>query len=380
MVGDVNPSRNLFRQKDAHPLSVLCSGKWLQTVRSSPKVSSCELSSSPSHLSSKVGENYETESEKIHKKVIPLSSKKSFSSNYTEGSLQFTMRANGTPHFVFKLENQKDVYVASYVEDQSVYMIYLQRGESSSSPHLVGRIKVSTLSSDRVIEREFVLFSSNDQIPSNRENRGLTKKVVKKTRGTSRLSRTSFIPDLCSWDQPFKEEPSFDVEQVNLLENNLPTNTEALAVVVKQETVREEIGGWGLNFLKKSPPVVQSNDATETETSTSVTSMDVVIPSGIHGGPEDEPLSLIQRWKSQGNCDCGGWDLGCSLTHLNGQPRKDQFELLIEGSKHETIGLKIVNVHEGLYIVQFEANLSILQSFSIALAFIHCQNHRPKHL
>ncbi|XP_010457495.1 PREDICTED: uncharacterized protein LOC104738969 [Camelina sativa] len=364
---DVNPSRNLFRQKDAHPLSVLCIGKWL----SSPKVS-CEVSSSPS----KVGENYETESEKIHKKVIPLSSKTSFLSNYTEGSLQFTMRANGTPHFVFKLENQKDVYVASYVEDQSVYMIYLQRGEASSSPHLVGRIKVSTLSS----EREFVLFSSNDQIPSNGTNRGLTKKVVKKTRGISRLSRTSFIPDLCSWDQPFEEEPSFDVGQVNLLENNLPTNLETLAVVVKQETVREEIGGWGLNFLKKLQPMVQSNDATETETSTSVRSMDVVIPLGVHGGPEDEPLSLIQRWKSKGHCDCGGWDLGCSLTHLNGQPRKDQLELLIEGTKHETIGLKIVNVHEGLYIVQFEANLSILQSFSIALAFIHCQNHRPKHL
>ncbi|EOA38841.1 hypothetical protein CARUB_v10011182mg [Capsella rubella] len=371
---DVNASRKLFRQKDAQRFSLLCSGKWLQIVRGSPKVSCEVVSTSPSHFSSKVGENYEAESEKLHKKVIiPLSSKASFLSNYSQGNLQFTMGANGTPHFVFNLENQKDVYVANYVEDLSVYMIYLQRGVSSSSPNLVGRIKVSTLSSERGIEREFVLFSSNDQILSRGENRGLPN-VNKKIRGISRLSRTSFIPDLCSWDQPFEEEPSFDVEQVNLFENNLPANLETLAVVVKQERVREESGGWGLNFLKKSP-LVQSNDAIETETSSSVTSMDVVIPSGIHGGPEDGPLSLIERWKSQGNCDCGGWDLGCSLTHLNCQPRKDQFELFIE---QETIGLQMVNVRGGVYFVQFEANLSMLQSFSIALAFIHSQKHRPK--
>lgn len=320
---DVNPSRNLFRQKDAKPLSVLCSGKWLQIVRSSPKVSSCEVSTSPSHSLSKVGESCKAESEKMHEKVISLS-RKTFLSNYSEGTLQFTMRANGTPHFVFKLENQRDVYVASYVEDQSVYMIHLQRGESSSSSsHLVGRIKVSTLFSERIIEREFVLFSSNGQILCRRKNRGLPKKVVHG--GLSRMSRT----DLYSWDEPF-QEPNFNFEQVNLLENDLPTNLETLAVVVKEETVGEDIGGWGLKFLKKPPMVQTNNNATETETSTSLTSMNVVIPSGIHGGPEDGPLSLIERWKFQGNCDCGGWDLGCSLTLLKGQPRKDQFQLFVE--------------------------------------------------
>ncbi|KAL1188806.1 hypothetical protein V5N11_021968 [Cardamine amara subsp. amara] len=345
--------------------------QWLQIVRNSPKVS-CEVTSSPSHILSKLRENYEAESEKMTKKVIIS---KTLSSDYSQGTLQYTMRANGRPRFVFKLENQKDVYVASYVEDSSVYMIHLQRGEessSSSSSHLVGRIEVSNLLSKGMVEREFVLFSNNGQIPHRRKNRGLSRKAVhgiKNRQSISRLSRTSFAPDLCSWDQQV-QEPNYDYEQVNLLENNLPTNFERLAVVVKQEFVEEEIGGWGLKFLKKSS-MVQNNDATKTETSTS---MNVVIPSGLHGGPEDEPLSLIERWKSQGNCDCGGWDLGCSLTILQGQPRKGQFDLLLEGSKHERSGLRIMNVRGGLYLIQFQTKLSVLPSFSIALAFIHTRD------
>ncbi|CAE5956523.1 unnamed protein product [Arabidopsis arenosa] len=379
-----NPSSNLTSKKDAQCLSVLCNGKWLQIVRGSPKVS-CEVATCPSQFLSKVGENYDVaKSEKMHNKVISLSS------NYSQGILQFTMRANGMPHFVFKLENQKDVYVASLssnVQDQNSYMIHLQRGESlSSSSHLVGRINISTLFSEKILERQFVLFSSNGEhlkIPRSMKNRGLSKKVVhaiKNDQRISRLSRTSFIPGLGSWDQQF-QEPNYDLEKVNLLENNLPTNLETLAVVVKQETLEEEIGGWGLKFLKRSPMVQRTNDATETETSTSsMISMNVVISSGVHGGPEDGPLSLIERWKSQGKCDCGGWDLGCSLTLLKGQPRKDQFELLKEGSKHETSGLKIVNVSGGVYLVQFEAKLTSLQSFAIALAFIHSQKLRPLHL
>lgn len=334
----LSKSRNLFRQKDPQHTSVLSSGKWLQIVKNSPKVS-CEVSTSPSNFLSKVEESYEAESSRIRsyqsEKVISLSSKTLLSpSTYiSQGTLQFTMRDNGSPSFVFKLENQKDIYVASLssnVKDQSVldysYMIYLQRGKSSSSSsHLVGRIKVSTLSSssslnERIKEREFVLFSSNGEHPCRKKNRGLSKKAVDVIKNNQSISRLR-----CSWDEQL-QEPSF--------ENNLATNLETLAVVVKQEFLEEDIGGWGLKFLKKSR-FVQTNDDTETEneTSRSLISMDAVIPSGIHGGPEDRPLSLIQRWKSEGNCDCGGWDLGCSLTILKGQPRKDHcnlFDLSVE--------------------------------------------------
>jgi len=48
-----------------------------------------------------------------------------------------------------------------------------------------------------------------------------------------------------------------------------------------------------------------------------LSSMLVILPSGIHGiSCTGEPSPLIQRWKSGGSCDCGGWDEGCMLTIL----------------------------------------------------------------
>ncbi|KAL0865583.1 hypothetical protein Bca101_044701 [Brassica carinata] len=360
-------SRNLLRKKDGRCLAVLSSGKCLQIFKNSPKVScSDELStSSPTHFSRKLGANYKADQSR---KVISLPSNNTFSSPSTDvsqGTLQFTMRANGMPRFVFKLDNQEDVYVASLssnnVDDQSVleysYMIHLQRGESSSSSSvLVGRIKVSTLSSgsslnERFIERQFILFSNNGEhlkSPCQKKNRGLSKKVVDMMKSNEQI-----------------QQPNFDHEQVSLLENNFPPNLETLAIVVKQEFLEEEeTGGWGLKFLKKS-------SLFQTESGSSLTSMDVVIPSGIHGGPEDGPSSLIERWKSQGNCDCGGWDLGCSLTLLKSrQQRKDNLlELFIE-----TKALRIEKLRRGRYFVQFQTWLSVLRSFSIAIAFIHSQS------
>ncbi|KAF3609221.1 hypothetical protein DY000_02044363 [Brassica cretica] len=372
-LNSISKSRNLLQKKDGRCLGVLSSGKYLQIFKNSPKVScSDEFStSSPSHFLRKPGADSIAADQS--RKVISLPSNNTFSSpsrDDSQGTLQFTMRANGTPRFVFKLDNQKDVYVASLsskADDQSVleysYMIHLQRRESSSSSSslLVGRIKVSTLSSDSSLsqkfkERRFVLFSNNgehSQTPCRKKNKGLCEKVVGVMKNDQQM-----------------QQPNFDHEQANLLENNLPTNLETLAIVVKQEFLEEEeeeTGGWGLKFLRKSTLV-----QTESGSSRSKTSIDVVVPSGIHGGPEDGPLSLIERCKSQGNCDCGGWDLGCSLTFLNGQPQKDK--LFIERSKHETSVLRIEKLPRGRYFVQYQTWLSALQSFSVALAFIH--SHR----
>jgi hypothetical protein len=43
----------------------------------------------------------------------------------------------------------------------------------------------------------------------------------------------------------------------------------------------------------------------------------VILPSAVHSLPaKGGPSSLIERWKSGGLCDCGGWDLGCKLQIL----------------------------------------------------------------
>jgi hypothetical protein len=44
-----------------------------------------------------------------------------------------------------------------------------------------------------------------------------------------------------------------------------------------------------------------------------------ILPDGFHGtSTSGQPLPLIERWKSGGACDCGGWDEGCTLSVLSG--------------------------------------------------------------
>ncbi|XP_010556917.1 PREDICTED: uncharacterized protein LOC104826092 [Tarenaya hassleriana] len=338
---------------------------------------------------------------------LSFSSSSSASTTISQGTLRFTMNGNGLPRFVFSLDDKKEIFVASLSNAEScfdsgalehIYLIHLGKG-SGNELHLVGKIKVSTLfsvsssSNSRISKREFVLFSDcgnlQMQCHDTRKSKGFPKKVVdafntraSRQRSISRFSRASSTTDFCSWE-PF-QEPNYDPEPVNLLENDLPPNLESSAVVVEEQHLEEQqeesVGGWGMKFLKKTS-LARTGDASKLSTS-----MYVIIPSGIHGGPRKRnggPSSLIQRWESGGICDCGGWDLGCPLTVLKGRPRKDQregqcnlFELFTEGSMHGTPGLRIANVHEGLYSVQFQPKISVLQSFSIAIAYIHSQSHR----
>lgn len=52
----------------------------------------------------------------------------------------------------------------------------------------------------------------------------------------------------------------------------------------------------------------------------SLISATVILPSGVHSLPnKGGPSSLIQRWRSGGSCDCGGWDLSCKLRIFENQ-------------------------------------------------------------
>jgi hypothetical protein len=46
----------------------------------------------------------------------------------------------------------------------------------------------------------------------------------------------------------------------------------------------------------------------------------VILPGGVHSSPnKGEPSPLLDRWRSGGSCDCGGWDVGCKLHVLCNQ-------------------------------------------------------------
>ncbi|KAM0046175.1 hypothetical protein Hdeb2414_s0009g00312841 [Helianthus debilis subsp. tardiflorus] len=111
------------------------------------------------------------------------------------------------------------------------------------------------------------------------------------------------------------------------------------------------------------------------------TEVSIVIPSGNHGLPSDESQRvkpLLDRWRSGGGCDCGGWDMGCPLV-VCGSPglkrdesgNKNHVEIFLKGTKENTPALTMQLTEEGQYAVDFHAKLSSLQAFSICVAILH---------
>ncbi|KAJ6701724.1 DOMAIN PROTEIN putative (DUF3527)-RELATED [Salix koriyanagi] len=111
----------------------------------------------------------------------------------------------------------------------------------------------------------------------------------------------------------------------------------------------------------------------------------VVIPTGNHSLPSGDsrgPSSLLDRWRSGGGCDCGGWDMACPLTvfgnpgihYAEDKPLLDNqrpLELFLMGTKENKPALTMTVLEEGQYAVDFHAQLSTLQAFSICVAALH---------
>jgi len=112
------------------------------------------------------------------------------------------------------------------------------------------------------------------------------------------------------------DQQSCGLDETNLLESNVPPNFELAAIVVKDHlpsTSSDKVGGWGLKFLNKSgvDQTTLPSGSCNRNCGASLTSTSIIIPAGLHGGPRNRhsgPSSLIDRWKSGGCCDCGGWD------------------------------------------------------------------------
>ncbi|PKA53924.1 hypothetical protein AXF42_Ash011404 [Apostasia shenzhenica] len=109
----------------------------------------------------------------------------------------------------------------------------------------------------------------------------------------------------------------------------------------------------------------------------------VVTPSGTHGVPNKEeggPSSLLDRWRFGGGCDCGGWDMGCPIVIFDTASRdcvapstgsQQLFNLFVKGKNENLPALHIEANGNGLYAVDFHAQLSALQAFSICIAVLH---------
>ncbi|XP_076907613.1 uncharacterized protein LOC143564128 [Bidens hawaiensis] len=110
----------------------------------------------------------------------------------------------------------------------------------------------------------------------------------------------------------------------------------------------------------------------------------VIIPGGSHSLPNNgQPSSLIDRWRSGGICDCGGWDVGCELGVLTNQNEisevsspstLDCLDLCYQG-KHKKHAFRLAALENGFYSLEYNASsMSSLQAFSICVAVISSQN------
>ncbi|KAL0322572.1 UNVERIFIED_CONTAM: hypothetical protein Sangu_1876500 [Sesamum angustifolium] len=355
-----------------------------------------------------------------------------------QGMLQCTWKG-GLPHHVFTVDDKREVYIANLSKVESsddkgldyVYTFLARRNGKKEcdidelESESIAKMRVSTAitfssNNSEVRETQFILSVSSDNRKGEtqtsnhalRKNNRLTRKVVDvfrpsqsyKQRSLSKLGGSSAIFEDTPW------EPSGDVSNNyldphdGLAENKCSPNLELAAIIVKDtynNSKEAELGGWGLKFLKRQGNNASLESSIPPERSRNTgecsTSMDIVIPAGFHGGPRTRvgggPSSLIERWTSGGHCDCGGWDIGCPLTILNTtssngeySPQADNFgecksiNLFMQGSKQNLPIMKMVNIHDGLYYINFQSTLSTLQSFAIASAIIHSRSPllRPK--
>lgn len=427
---------NLFRNKKCIP----------SDYQGSPSRLTDSLSHRPGKDSSTYRSNQKYRSDSVQRSSLSLSSGVSVrpdqssasspSPSDSQGMLHFTWD-NGIPHFTFTLDDQKDVYVANAwkVEETNqkapnyVYSFHLKGADlklfdfSENEPDLIGKMKVSTSfsiysSKSRIMETEFILVGANENQTrevhtfsrNSRRSRKLSKvmDVFKaghsfKQRTPSLFGGSSAIPEDFS---PEKGLEACSSSKPEFSENDFLPNLEMAAIVVKdhlqdEDDQKEKVGGWGLNFLKKAgiKQNVASAECCLRNVGDCSTSMDIIVPAGLHGGPRTRdggPGSLIERWRSGGTCDCGGWDMGCPLKILKAKQREEEgwssaeaqgdcksFDLFAEGSADGTPPVKMVNIRDGLYFISFQpSSLSALQCFSIAVAIIHSQSSslRPKHV
>ncbi|CAN6471516.1 unnamed protein product [Victoria cruziana] len=202
--------------------------------------------------------------------------------------------------------------------------------------------------------------------------------------------------------EPSDEKPDLKLQMEHVL-NGINSCDELAAVIIKtpvKSSMRQhdDKSSTLAAFTEASPYANCSNQSvpdTFKKEKQSSSNVKVILPSGVHGIPADDagmPSRLIDRWRSGGSCDCGGWDEGCSLTILDSQRSKtktslsssqvscdldacEQVDLFMQGAQQDALALRFAAVREGLYSIDFDDPMSSLQAFAIGIAILHSRNN-----
>ncbi|KAL2348033.1 hypothetical protein Fmac_002033 [Flemingia macrophylla] len=253
---------------------------------------------------------------------------------------------------------------------------------------------------DNSMMTEFVLHDLTHSITVSPEKRSYSEQHRSKTLNASRvgMKAETFMTEvetLATKNKLPSDNTDFDNSNSSPLSSTeLHSNPEIAAIVLqvpfhKRESLRykrrDKIKAEAYSKLSDLSSAVEKSGQGLHDVNVQE-QMKVVLPTGNHGLPSAEsqgPSSLLDRWKHGGGCDCGGWDMGCPLILL-GNPSVQfaedpllimgecqTLELFTQGAKDRTPTFGMTMVEEGQYAVDFHAQLSPLQAFSICVAILH---------
>ncbi|CAH2071221.1 unnamed protein product [Thlaspi arvense] len=339
---------------------------------------------------------------------------------------------HGLPVFQFVSDSPEDVYAAkTWKSDNGSGWVYTfssvgSRKRSSASVRgsndvnkdslLVAQMQVSCnmctevrvkgQNPETLMVNEFVLYdiAQARRSVSTKEDQSLpldtvtnvSKSLAKPDSDSRNSTMSGDVSDTVKQrSQPKRTSQSYDLEASNgktpWSASDLHPDLEIAAVIIqdtieKRESLKYRRGDKRLmektNLLGLSPIEEEKKEFLGSRSSEK---LKVVIPRGNHGLPTTEntgPSPLIERWRSGGGCDCGGWDMACPLMVLGNpciscshdQPLVDNqhpLQLFVQGAKEHIPALYMSFVEEGQYDVHFHAQLSTLQAFSICVAILH---------
>ncbi|KAK9927198.1 hypothetical protein M0R45_024394 [Rubus argutus] len=324
----------------------------------------------------------------------------------------------GMPYFEFSLKCSEDVFVArTWKADNGFNWVYTfhaigSRKKSNASSvglhgsdrdsSMVGQMQVSCYlcselkdgAFDNSMVTEFVLYdiSHARQIAAEQANSNCTLDDAKHPKG-SNLSAEGATLKLGDGPCPTKVKPqhkSSDSDSSAWPVADLHPSLEIAAIVMqvpfeKRESLKYKRGDKICDKVPGNLLKLSMNEQKDEPDSRYSGNLKVIIPSGNHGLPSAKskgPSSLLDRWRLGGGCDCGGWDMSCPLTVLSNpniqcadnhlfEENQQPLEIFVQGSKEKTPALSMTMVEDGLYAVDFHAQLSTLQAFSMCVSILH---------
>lgn len=305
-------------------------------------------------------------------------------SSTVQALLQVAVK-NGLPLFTFAVDNSSEILAATMRKlgpgkkdaNSWVYTFFtvhemkkrngswLNQGSKDGAhgyiPNVIAQMKVSDVASTKLIGQNLV-----DQCTI----REFVLLAAKKRRGDRQTSDVQANDELAA----------IVLNLPKMAIRNLSEGDQRTCEFEKLFTVDLKEPSLDFCSFPKSRDVEESGCSAGTMDPSSLT---VVLPDGDHGVPsKGEPSSLIERWRSGGSCDCGGWDLGCRIKALStrfsrtsgskAQSSTKKFQLYCQEQElDERPIFSLSPFKDGIYSVEFDSSVKFLQAFSICIAHLN---------